>query len=97
MAVYVDNFNAKFQGMIMCHVIADSKLELLEFMDKIGVQRKWIQYEGTYNEHFDISLSKKKIALSKGAIEINFRDYANMVNERKDTGKMTNPHKTLFN
>ena len=96
MAVYVDNFNAKFQGMIMCHVIADSQLELLEFMDKIGVQRKWIQYVDTYNEHFDISLSKKKIALSKGAIEINFRDYANMVNERKDTGKMTNPHKTLF-
>jgi hypothetical protein len=96
MAVYVDNFNAKFQGMIMCHVIADSQLELLEFMDKIGVQRKWIQYINTYNEHFDICLSKKKKAISLGAIEINFRDYANMVNERNSTGKMTNPNKTLF-
>jgi len=83
MAVYVDNFNAKYRGMIMCHVIADSTEELLDMMDKIGVQRKWIQDAGTYSEHFDICLSKKAIAVKPGAIEIGFRDYARKVNERK--------------
>lgn len=54
--VYIDNMNAPFGRMIMCHMIADTKEELLEMADKIGVQRKWIQEEGTWQEHFDVSL-----------------------------------------
>ncbi len=81
--VYVDNFNAKFGNMIMCHLIADTTAELLEMVDKIGVNRKWIQYPSTYNEHFDICLSKKKKALAVGALEINFREYAVFCNNRK--------------
>ncbi len=81
--VYVDNFNAKFGRMTMCHVVADTTNELLDMMDKIGVQRKWIQYPNTYNEHFDICLSKKKKAIEFGAKEINFREYATFCNARK--------------
>ncbi len=80
--VYIDNFNAPFMGMVMCHLIADSQQELLEFVDKIGVQRKWIQHYNTPKEHFDICLAKKKKALANGAIEINMRDYARMIRER---------------
>ena len=74
--VYVDNFNAKFRGMVMCHLIADSTEELLEMVDKIGVQRKWIQDAGTYNEHFDICLTKKAKAIGFGAKEVNRREIA---------------------
>lgn len=81
--VYVDNFNAPFGRMVMCHLIADTTEELLEMVDKIGVQRKWIQYPGTYNEHFDISLGKKKLALQHGAKEIGFREYALFCEKRK--------------
>lgn len=81
--VYVDNFNMPFLNMIMCHMIADTTKELLEMADRIGVQKKWIQYENTYNEHFDICLSKKKLALKNGAKEIDFRMYAIMINKRK--------------
>lgn len=81
--VYVDNFNAPFGGMTMCHMIADTTEQLLKMVDKIGVQRKWIQYAGTANEHFDICLSKKKLAIKYGAKEINFREYATMVNEKE--------------
>ncbi len=83
MPVYIDNFNAPFGRMKMCHLVADTTDELLRMVDKIGAQRKWIQYPGTYNEHFDICLSKKDKAISFGAIQINFRQYAEFCNNRK--------------
>jgi hypothetical protein len=64
-------------------MIADSTEELLAMVDKIGVQRKWIQDRGTEYEHFDICLSKKASAIFNGAIEINFREFAAMVEKRK--------------
>jgi len=63
-------------------MIADSTAELLEMVDKIKVKRKWIQYPVTANEHFDICLEKKKLAIEAGAVEIGFRQYAKMVNDR---------------
>lgn len=78
MAVYVDGMQAKFGRMIMCHMLADSTEELLDMADKIGVQRKWIQYPGTGKEHFDISLGKKAIAIKHGAIEASWRKAAEL-------------------
>lgn len=72
--VYVDNMNAPYRGMVMCHMIADTTKELLEMVDKIGVRRKWIQYPGTQKEHFDICLSKKVKALKYGAREVTVRE-----------------------
>jgi hypothetical protein len=83
MSVYIDNFDAPFGRMKICHMIADTTEELLAMVDKIGVQRKWIQYPGTANEHFDICLSKKALAINHGAIEIHFREYAERVNIKK--------------
>lgn len=81
--VYIDNFNAPYKRMTMCHMIASTTEELLEMVDKIGIQRKWIQYPGTYNEHFDICLGKKKLAISFGAIEVGFRELATIINKRR--------------
>lgn len=83
--VYVDNFydtGVRFRGMKMCHMFADSTKELLTMVDKIGVRRKWIQHAGTCNEHFDICFSKRIKALSNGAKEIGFRDYAKEIERR---------------
>lgn len=71
--VYIDNMEAPFGRMKMCHMIADSTEELLAMADKIGVQRKWIQYPGTKKEHFDICLSKKAKAITFGAKAITMR------------------------
>lgn len=73
MAVYIDDFNAPFGRMLMCHMMADTREELLAMVDKIGVQRRWEQTEGRF-PHFDICLSKKKIAIKHGAIECSARD-----------------------
>ena len=74
MSVYVDNFNAPFGGMIMCHMIADTQEELLAMADRIGVKRKWIQHPGTYSEHFDVCLSKRKEAAQAGTVEVSPKD-----------------------
>ena len=75
MSVYVDNMKASYGRMIMCHMIADSRPELDEMADIIGVNRKWIQKEGTYAEHYDICKAKRTKALRSGAIELNRRQF----------------------
>lgn len=85
MPVYVDNFyvtGVRFRGMKMCHMIADTTEELLAMVDAIGVKRKWLQCQGTANEHFDICFAKRVVAVTMGAVEINFREYAQRVQDR---------------
>lgn len=78
MSVYVDNMAAPFGNMKMCHCWADELAELLDMMDRIGVQRKWIQGHpelsfGKHKDaswvHFDIAQSKRAKAVKYGAIE----------------------------
>jgi hypothetical protein len=82
MSVYIDNMEAPYRGMKMCHMVADTTEELLEMVDKIGVKRKWIQHAGTYNEHFDICLEKKRLALIHGAIPITMRELGRILVKR---------------
>ena len=69
--------------MLMCHMIADSHEELLEMAGKIGVDRKWIQSEGTYREHFDICKAKRGIAIKNGAVEVTSRQLAEKLKQKK--------------
>ena len=78
MAVYVDNYNAPYKHMIMCHMIADTDQELYEMVDKIKVNRKW-----KHNNHYDICLSKKKLAIKNNAIEITLDEIAKITHLRK--------------
>lgn len=81
--VYVDDMRAPFRGMKMCHMIADTHDELVAMAKKIDVNRKWIQYPGTPREHFDICLSKRRLAVQLGAKEITLRELAEMEMERR--------------
>lgn len=82
--VYVDDMECGFGRMIMCHMYADSTEELLAMVDKIGVQRKWIQYPGTYREHFDIAKGKKALAVMHGSKQTTWREYALFVKARRE-------------
>jgi len=81
--VYIDNMDAPYRGMLMCHMIADSTDELLAMADKIGVNRKWIQDAGTYNEHFDICQTKKAKAIRLGAKTITMMELGRMLAKRE--------------
>jgi len=82
MSVWVDDMEAPFGRMIMCHMVADSRQELDEMADKIGVARKWIQNPNTDREHYDICKSARKKAVALGAIEVTMYELVCIV--RKD-------------
>lgn len=70
MSVYVDDMQAKFGRMVMCHMVADTEDELHSMAAKIGIPRKWHQKAGTLHSHYDICMSKRVLAVKLGAIEI---------------------------
>ncbi len=86
MTVYVDKMRAQFGRMVMCHMLADTDDELLAMADRIGVQRKWHQYPGTYRSHFDIALSKRALAVRAGAVEIDRYKLAEILRVRRVKG-----------
>ena len=67
----------------MCHMVADSREELLAMADQIGVARNWIQHAGPPHEHFDISLSNRELALAAGAKEITRRELGLLLRDRR--------------
>lgn len=77
MTVYVDDMRASFGRMVMCHMIADTEAELHAMADRIGVARRW--YQG---DHYDVTLSKRALAIADGAIEITWRDCGLMMLDR---------------
>lgn len=89
MTVYIDDMNAPYGRMTMCHMVADSDEELHAMADKIGVARKWHQNPktmGVSNSHYDICLAKKALAIKYGAIPITFRQLGRMLNHKRSHG-----------
>ena len=81
MAVYVDSANIPYGRMIMCHMVADTLDELHAMADKIGIKRKWFQEKSTL--HYDVSKSKKKLAIEFGAVEIDRRQLIELVQKQR--------------
>jgi len=85
-SVYVDDMEAPFGRLIMCHMIADTHDELIAMVDAIGVDRKWIQQPGNHGEHFDIAKSKRALAVQLGAVEISWHALAEKTFARRRGG-----------
>ncbi|MEE7491148.1 DUF4031 domain-containing protein [Methylobacterium oryzae] len=78
MTCFVDQPIFPFGRMMMCHLWADSLDELLAMVDRIGVDRKWIQghphlsfgkHRNASWVHFDIAKGKRALAIQAGALE----------------------------
>lgn len=80
--VYVDDMRAQYGRMIMCHMVADTLDELHAMADKIGVSRRWFQNKPGH-PHYDIALSKKKLAIQFGAQEITTRQLVAHLTKRE--------------
>lgn len=87
MSVYVDDMEAPFGRMIMCHMIADTHRELVEMAERIGVQRKWVQCYGHAKEHFDICKAMRAKAVRLGAVEVTMFGLADIISTRRFRGE----------
>jgi Protein of unknown function (DUF4031) len=86
MTVYVDDFSAPYRRMFMSHMIADTEAELHAMADRIGVQRRWFQYD-----HYDISKGKRELAVRYGAVEITVKQAAGMRRRQQVEGHCGKP------
>lgn len=91
MAVYVDDMRAPFRGMLMCHMIADTTVELLEMASIIGMEHRWLQRPGSAREHFDVPAPRRLIAIRNGALQITWRQCASMTALRAVGLEMSDP------
>ncbi len=83
MSVYVDDMEAPFGRMIMCHMVADTRAELLEMATRIGLAHKWLQKKDQPSEHFDVCKELRVLAVLKGAKEITVRDTVRLLGARR--------------
>jgi len=84
MTVYVDDMQAPFGRMKMCHMFADTTEDLNAMADRIGVVRRWIQYPGHPDrEHYDVCLSKRRLAVAAGAKEVTWRFFGTWRHRRQ--------------
>jgi hypothetical protein len=70
----------------MCHMIANDTAELHAMADRIGVARRWFQ-----GDHYDIALSKRRLAVAAGATEISWREAGLMMGIVRRGGRMPLP------
>lgn len=69
MSVYVDVMEVSGPNRrgFAAHMLADTHDELMEMAGLIGLRPEWIQRAGTVYEHFDLSPSKRSLAIHHGA------------------------------
>jgi hypothetical protein len=76
MAVYVDDYRVEAQVGRMharwSHLMADSVAELLEFADRLGLSRAWLQDKRS-GVHFDVTDPTRIEAIRLGAVPIRCR------------------------
>lgn len=71
MTVYVDRERNPFRGMVMCHMLADTAVELHDMADRIGMHRRWFQPRSF--PHYDLSEPRRAMAVQLGAVEVDRR------------------------
>lgn len=76
MTVYVDDMRRRATlgrwPANWSHLFADSSAELVAFAHRLSLKRAWLQHEGTYQEHYDVTDTVRKIAIDLGAVPISY-------------------------
>ena len=90
MPIYVDPLqrtirNRRWRHTEGCHMISDGTTEaLIAFALQLGLKREWLQDQGTYREHFDLTAGKREEAVRKGAHELSVKDFVGMLQKKRE-------------
>lgn len=80
MSVYVDALhNYGWRLGPSCHLVADTLDELHAFAKRIGLRRAWFQ--SGRKPHYDLTASRRAVAVSLGAVEVTDRDVARIARQ----------------
>ncbi len=62
----------------------EGSAELVAFVEKIGLKRKWIQKPGSHREHFDLNERAHNDALEAGAMQVDWRILVRAIRAKKE-------------
>ncbi len=82
--VYVDAAIWPYGRMTMCHMFSSSIEALHAMADRIGIARRWFQNKPGF-PHYDICKSKRSIAVSFGAVEVNRKQFVELTRLHRAT------------
>lgn len=86
MTVYVDDalIRAKVSRWTSrwSHLFADTKEELHEFARRLGLQRSWFQDKPNGHWHYDVTESKRNLAIRMGAQAVTWRESVEIMRKR---------------
>lgn len=86
MTVYVDDMRApaSIGGTrgAWSHLIADTSTELVSFAIALKLRQSWIQYPGTFREHFDVTENVRSRAIQMGAVPVSMQEAGRILRRR---------------
>ncbi len=87
MTIYVDDmFDGQGKGWrkgFWCHMWSDSgDEELLSFAAELDLAPRYFQTKNPRFHHFDLRVSKRELALQKGATPLPLRDWIQQMKEK---------------
>lgn len=83
MPVYVDRLRDwGWRYGPSCHMIADTLDELHAMAARIGMKRIWFQTDG--GPHYDLTASRRKMAIDCGAIEMEGRAFFDVLRKLRE-------------
>jgi hypothetical protein len=73
------------------HMFADTSEELIAFARKLRLSDAWIQYPGTYKEHYDLTETVRNKALRLGAVNLPIKSNAWVKLQNKKRAQFDRP------
>lgn len=93
MTVYIDDAFIQYGRMKMCHLMSDevgeTHDEIHQFASGIGLKKSWF-----HNDHYDVSISKRELAIQHGAVEISKWEMLNIRRKKKGLPLLDLSHKS---
>lgn len=81
--IVVDNNASKFKGQNYYHLLTDNIEDINELHDFainiLGLKKDWFQDNTGDTPHYDISETKKQLALKKGAKEVDNKELVSII------------------